>query len=121
MTALLSSVIIGVGVDFSIHYISDYKQKLANTSNLQNINKSTFQDVGYPILLDLGSNLGFSALLFSSIIPITYIGGLMVFAMLFTSFGTLAILSSLIEILKNKNIAIAFSVCLLYTSDAADE
>jgi len=50
----------------------------------------------------VGSNLGFSALLFSSIVPLTYMGGLIVFAMLFTSFGTLTILSSLIEILKNK-------------------
>ena len=62
----------------------------------------TFQDVGYPILLDVGSNLGFAALLFSSIIPLNYMGGLIVLAMFFTSFGTLTILSSLIEILQKK-------------------
>ena len=102
LTALLTAIIIGVGVDFSIHYISDYKYKLKHNTNLQNINRLTFQDVGYPILLDVGSNLGFAALLFSSIIPLNYMGGLIVLAMFFTSFGTLTILSSLIEILQKK-------------------
>ncbi len=102
LTALLTAIIIGVGVDFSIHYISDYKYKLEHSASSLNINKLTFQDVGYPILLDVGSNLGFAALLFSSIVPLNYMGGLIVFAMLFTSFGTLTILSSLIEILEKR-------------------
>ena len=66
------------------------------------INFHTSQEVGYPILLDVASNMGFAALLFSAIIPINYIGGLMVFAMISTSFGALVILSSTIEILKKK-------------------
>ena len=56
MTALLSSVIIGVGVDFSIHYISDYRRNLINQIDFNMINLKTAQDVGYPILLDVVSN-----------------------------------------------------------------
>ena len=59
-------------------------------------------DVGYPIILDAGSNMGFGALLFSAFLPIQYIGGLMVFAMLSTSLGTLTILSALTELLKKR-------------------
>ena len=102
LTALLTSVIIGVGVDFSIHYISDYKNKIKSKIDLEGSNLKTSRDVGYPIVLDVVSNLGFIALLFSSIIPLNYIGGLMIFAMISTSFGTLTILSSLIELTKNK-------------------
>ena len=51
-------------------------------------------------MLDVVSNLGFAALLFSAIIPLNYMGGLMVFAMISTSFGTLTILSSIIELMK---------------------
>ena len=102
LTALLTSVIIGVGVDFSIHYISDYKNKVKSKIDFENSNLKTSRDVGYPIALDVVSNLGFIALLFSSIIPLNYIGGLMIFAMISTSFGTLTILSSLIELTKNK-------------------
>ena len=46
--------------------------------------------------------MGFAALLFSEFIPLNYIGGLMVFAMLSTSIGTLTILASVIEINKEK-------------------
>ena len=44
--------------------------------------------------------MGFIALLFSILIPLNHMGGLMVFAMISTSFGTLTILSSIIKILK---------------------
>ena len=53
-------------------------------------------------MLDVASNLGFSALLFSAIIPLNYMGGLMVFAMVSTSFGALVILSSIIELMKER-------------------
>ena len=42
--------------------------------------------------------MGFSALLFSAIIPLNYMGGLMVFAMLSTSIATLTLMASIIEI-----------------------
>jgi len=107
LTALLTSVIIGVGVDFAIHYISFYRKKYQeickkNQSNLINVNLLTSKEVGYPILLDVFSNMGFIALIFSAIIPINYMGGLMVFAMFSTSFGTLTIMSALIEITKDR-------------------
>jgi len=111
MTALLSAVIIGVGVDFSIHYISDFRRNLIKSSNdkqrkvsTNDINLKTAGDVGYPILLDVGSNMGFIALFASVLIPLNHMGGLMALAMLSTSFGTLTILSSLIQILKIKKV-----------------
>ena len=104
MTALLSSVIIGVGVDFSIHYISDYRRNLINKYDKNKIGLRTSKDVGYPILLDVFSNMGFIALLFSILIPMNHMGGLMVFAMISTSFGTLTILASLINILQIKRV-----------------
>ena len=104
MTALLSSVIIGVGVDFSIHYISDYRRNLVDKVDFNKINFKTSQDVGYPVLLDVASNMGFIALFFSILIPLNHMGGLMVFAMISTSFGTLTILASLIQILKIKKV-----------------
>ena len=104
MTALLSAVIIGVGVDFSIHYISDYRRNLINNVDVNKINLKTSQDVGYPVLLDVVSNMGFIALLFSILIPLNHMGGLMVFAMISTSFGTLTVLASLIQILKIKKV-----------------
>jgi len=101
-TALLTSIIIGVGVDFSIHYISDFKYCMENNIHTNNVSMEVMRNVGYPILLDVFSNMGFIALIFSSLIPLIQMGGLMAFAMISTSIGTLTILASIMEINKEK-------------------
>ena len=99
VTAILSAIIIGVGVDFAIHFISRF-QKSSCTSDKVQTGEDVIKDVGYPIILDAGSNMAFGALLFSSFIPVQHVGGLMVFSMLSTSLGTLILLTSAIELLK---------------------
>ena len=42
----------------------------------------------------------FAALIFSTLIPLVHMGGLLVFAMISTSIGTLTILASIMEIKK---------------------
>ena len=101
VTAILSSIIIGVGVDFAIHYIAQFR-RLSRTVSEEKLSREVVDDVGYPIILDAASNMGFGALLFSAFLPIQYIGGLMIFAMISTSLGTLTVLSALAELLKRK-------------------
>jgi|TARA_Y100000310_G_scaffold138680_1_gene137703 predicted RND superfamily exporter protein len=101
VTAILSSIIIGVGVDFAIHYIAQFR-RLSRTVSEKKLSREVVDDVGYPIILDAASNMGFGALLFSEFLPIQYIGGLMIFAMISTSLGTLTVLSALAELLKRK-------------------
>ena len=67
---------------------------------MDKVTQNAINDVGYPIILDAGSNMAFGALLFSSFVPVQYIGGLMVFAMISTSLGTLTILAASTEIFK---------------------
>ena len=99
VTALLSSVIIGVGVDFSIHYVYQYR-RLIKDKVRNGISNKVINEVGYPIVLDAASNMSFGALLFSTFIPVQYVGGLMVFAMFSTAFGTLTLLAASVELLK---------------------
>jgi len=101
-TALLTSIIIGVGVDFAIHYIAAFRHYSENSLKDDEISGQVLDDVGYPILLDVFSNMGFGALLVSSLIPLVHMGGLMIFAMLSTSLGTLTILATLMEIFREK-------------------
>ena len=100
-TALLTSIIIGVGVDFAIHYIAEFIHYSKNGIGTDEISRQVVDDVGYPILLDVFSNMGFGALIASSLIPLVHMGGLMVFAMISTSLGTLTILASIMEINKH--------------------
>ena len=53
-------------------------------------------------MLDVVSNMGFAALLFSDIVPLNYMGGLMIFAMISTSFGTFILMGATIEILTKR-------------------
>lgn len=107
ITAILSSIIIGVGVDFAIHYISQYRRMVKRQVPPSDLSREVIKEVGYPIILDAASNMGFGALLFSSFLPIEYIGGLMVFAMISTSVGTLTLLAALAELKKNHLIRIS--------------
>jgi hypothetical protein len=100
ITAILSSIIIGVGVDFSIHYISQYKRLVRHGTRPDVLSREVVDDVGYPIILDALSNMAFGALLFSQFLPIQHMGGLMVFSMVSTSVGTLTLLATLAEIFK---------------------
>ena len=102
LTALLTAIIIGVGVDFAVHYISSFKRHLKDGKDIDQISKMTMDDVGYPIMLDVVSNMGFGALLFSDLVPLNYMGGLMIFAMLSTSFGTFILMGTTMEIFKNR-------------------
>ena len=102
LTALLTSIIIGVGVDFAVHYISSYRRHSCKESNPSKLSSLTMDDVGYPITLDVVSNMGFAALLFSDLVPLNYMGGLMIFAMISTSFGTFILMGTAMEILTKK-------------------
>jgi len=105
VTAVLSSVIIGVGVDFAIHYISQYRRSVKTVKDPNILGREVIDEVGYPIVLDALSNMAFAALLFSQFLPVRHMGGLMVFAMLSTSVGTLTLLASVMELLRrNKKI-----------------
>ena len=102
ITAILSSIIIGVGVDFAIHYVSQFRRMAHSEISKDKLSRDVVDDVGYPIILDAFSNMAFGALLFSQFLPIQHMGGLMVFAMVSTSVGTLTLLAALAELMKNK-------------------
>jgi len=102
VTALLSAIIIGVGVDFAIHYISQFRTHLHRYGLDGKLSEETMRDVGFPVILDAASNMAFGALLFSMFIPMMHMGGLMVFAMVSTSTATLTVLAILLEMNKKR-------------------
>ncbi|MEA3500446.1 MAG: MMPL family transporter [Candidatus Marinimicrobia bacterium] len=103
---LLTAIIIGVGVDFAIHYIASYKKHVLIHKDHDKINRLTFKDVGYPIALDVASNMGFGAMLFSILVPLKEMGELAILSMLSTSIGTLVLLAPLMLFFKDKLIKI---------------
>ena len=103
VTALLTSIIIGVGVDFAVHFIAQYRHFISVGVPRGDVCQATIDDVGYPILLNVAAvSVGFSALLFSEFIPMGYMGGLVIISMVSCALGTLTILATVSHLLRDK-------------------
>ncbi len=103
VTALLTSIIIGVGVDFAVHFIAQIKHFQSKGLPLEEVTQAAIDDVGYPILLNVAAvSVGFAALLASSFTPMNYMGGLIIISMTSAAVGTLTILATIVHIIRER-------------------
>ena len=101
-TALLSSIAIGIGIDYAVHFIEQYKNFAKETNhNMLLTAKKTMANSGRAIIYNaIVVIAGFLVLLFSVFPPNRELGALVSLNM-FTSFaGTLTILLVLLNITK---------------------
>jgi predicted RND superfamily exporter protein len=96
-TALLSSIAIGIGIDYSIHFIQNYKTGIKNFTTRHEAIQHTMKQTGKAILFNAIVVIsGFMVLLFSVFPPNRTLGALVSMNM-FTSFiGTLSIMMILL-------------------------
>jgi hypothetical protein len=74
-TALLSSIMIGVGVDFTIQYIWCYNSQLRKGLSAQDATRATIGTIGRSIIINAVSVMaGFSALILSGFTSIRFFG-----------------------------------------------
>ena len=86
-TALLSSIMIGVGVDYTIHFLWRYREELSEGRSYSDAVKTTLTTTGRGIVYNAFSVIvGFVVLLFSSFQPVKFFG----FLVLITIFACLA-------------------------------
>ena len=92
-TALLSSIAIGIGIDYAVHFIEQYRKNALETGNKILTAQKTMQHTGRAILFNAVVVIaGFMVLLFSVFPPNRALGALVSLNM-FTSFiGTLTIM-----------------------------
>ncbi len=103
VTVLVASVAIGIGIDYSIHFISHYDGEIKKHKNIKKAVANTMHISGNAILINfLSVSMGFLVLAFSEFVPIVYFGILIALSMLGSSMGALTLLPSII-LLKNKN------------------
>jgi uncharacterized protein len=97
-TALLSSISIGIGIDYSVHFINRYRENMLKTGNLTNSIQKTMHHSGRAIVFNAIIVIaGFMVLLFSVFPPNRQLGGLVSLNM-FTSFaGTLTVMVLIIN------------------------
>jgi len=101
VTVLVASVAIGIGIDYSIHFISHYDQTLKKTGSISKSVDATMQIAGNAILINfLSVSAGFLVLAFSEFVPIIYFGILIAISMFGSSMGALTLLPAIL-LLKN--------------------
>jgi len=106
VTSLIASIAIGVGVDYTIHFLGRYKIERQKTDDLNEVTRNTVLSTGKAIITNAVSvGLGFAVLLFSQFIVLRYIGVLVAVIMLTSSVAALTVLPALLNLFKPKFIS----------------
>jgi hydrophobe/amphiphile efflux-3 (HAE3) family protein len=96
-TALLSSVMIGVGVDYTIHFLWRYREERELQKKPAEAIRTTLTTTGRGITFNaLSVIVGFVVLIFSSFTPIRFFGVLIIVSIFTCLVGALVVLPSLV-------------------------
>jgi len=103
VSALLSSIMIGVGIDYTIHFLWRYKQERLGGLAAHEAVIKTLTTTGRGITFNaLSVMVGFCALPFSSFTPIKFFGFLVIISIFTCLVGALVIVPSLVLVTKPK-------------------
>lgn len=92
-TALLSSIMIGVGVDFTIQYIWCFNQQINSGMSYSNATETAIKTIGRSIIINALSVMsGFSALIFSGFTSIRFFGYLVIISIVSCLAGALIVI-----------------------------
>jgi len=102
-TAMLSSIMIGVGVDYTIHFLYRFRFEVQQGLNAKEAVIRTLTTSGKGIIYNaLSVIIGFTVLLLSGFLPIYFFGFLIVFSISACLIGALTIMPALMVIIRPK-------------------
>lgn len=100
-TSIITAIAVGIGVDFSIHYLSRLIKESQQHFNLETSLNQTAKISGRAIIYDSASNiLGFVVVIFSGFLPVQNFGILISITMLLMAISTLLLLPALISFIQ---------------------
>lgn len=98
VTSIIASVAVGVGIDYTIHFMTTYKEERAKTNDLEEATKQTFIKSGHGIITNaLAVGFGFLVLCFSKFVVLRYIGVLVAIVMFTSSFLAMTIIPGVLN------------------------
>jgi predicted RND superfamily exporter protein len=102
-TAMLSAIMIGVGVDYTIHYLWRFREERQKGLDPKEAAKLTLTTTGRGIVFNAFSVIfGFGALLVSSFLPVRFFGFLVVVSISSCLMGALILIPALCLVIKPK-------------------
>lgn len=97
-TAIVSSIAIGIGVDYSIHFVTWYRNELKRSSDIGEALEQSITHKGRAILYNMFVIFGgFLVLMASQFVPLIQFGGLVALCMVTTAVGALVIVPAVIR------------------------
>lgn len=102
-TAMVASIAIGIGVDYTIHFLHSYHKERLKSDDLFLVTQNTLTSTGKAIIFNaISVAAGFMVLLFSNFYPLVYLGLLITVTMFSSSMAALTILPLMLNIFKPK-------------------
>jgi len=103
VTSIIASVAVGVGIDYTIHFLSTYKEERSKSDDLTAVTKSTFVKSGHGIITNaIAVGLGFLVLCCSKFLVLRYIGILVAIVMFSSSMLAMTIIPGILNIFDPK-------------------
>jgi uncharacterized protein len=103
VTVLVAGVAMGIGVDYSIHFISHFNLSLKKGRDLEKAVEEAVMVSGKAIMINFISvSAGFLVLAFSDLMPMVYFGILIALSMLGSAMGALTLLPAIILLGKRR-------------------
>ncbi|MCR5400675.1 MAG: MMPL family transporter [Treponema sp.] len=101
VTSIIASVAVGVGIDYTIHFLTTYKEERSRCENLEVVTRETFKKSGHGIVTNaLAVGLGFLVLCFSKFVVLRYIGILVAIVMFTSSFLAMTIIPGILNVFE---------------------
>jgi hypothetical protein len=92
-TVLVASVALGIGIDYSIHIITQFSKKRNDQTDLRTAATESIRTTGKAIIINfLAVSSGFLVLVFSEMVPLIYFGVLIAVSMVSSGLGALTLL-----------------------------
>lgn len=102
-TSIITGLAVGIGIDFSIHYLTRLKKEMSATNNYEKSLVTTSTTSSKAVLFDTFTNiLGFSMLTLSQFLPVQIFGYLVSMTMLLMGVSTVILYPALINIVQPK-------------------
>jgi hypothetical protein len=99
VTSVVASIAIGMGIDYSIHFINQYRESFALSGDMEAALDKTYQGTGRAILSNvLSVTAGFLVLMFSRFPILQQFGGLIAFTVASTGFAAIIIIPAAIKV-----------------------
>lgn len=105
-TSMVASIAIGIGVDYTIHFLAGYCHERQKTDDLDVVCQRTLLTSGKAIIFNAVSvAIGFAVLLFSNFTPLVNLGLLVTLTMVTASLASMIILPALLNLFKPRFIS----------------